>query len=141
MTDEFTVPIDEPRPSQLFVDAERLAGVFDWFDVDDPAYDPIPVLPRPNEDGWYLTDGHTRAFVAWLAGAEDLRVVRDPDAADLSLGVYERCLAWCDAEGVREVGDLAGRVVGRDRFLEEWVRRCHALPEHPGDPSDVDDYG
>ena len=138
MPESFALPVDDVRPSQCYLDAERLASVLEWFDFDRPDYDPLPVIR--DDVGWYLTDGHTRAFAAHLAGADELRVVRDPDAEALPLGIYERCLEWCADEGVTAIADLAGRVVSREAFLEGWVRRCHALPEHPGDSTDVDDY-
>ncbi|WP_458188710.1 hypothetical protein [Haladaptatus sp. NG-WS-4] len=72
-----------------------------------------------------LTDGHTRAFVAYLAGADELRVVRNTD--DVSMPAYERCVSWCEDEGVTDVSDLAGRVVTNETFEEQWVERCRSL--------------
>lgn len=135
--DEFAVPVADLAPSQLYLDAASLRSVLEWVDVDDPDLDPLPVLSLPDDDGWYLADGHTRAFVAHLAGAGTVPVeVADPAA--LSLPVYERCLAWCREAGVTAVADLSGRVVSHERFLADWVTRCRALPQHPGSPEDID---
>lgn len=121
----FSVPIDEVRPSQLYINRVKLSLVTQWFDFADPNYDALPV--REVDGEWMLTDGHTRAFVAHLAGAEQLRVVRD--TADLPMGVYRTCLGWCEDEGVTEVGDLAGRVLNADDFEEQWIDRCQAILE------------
>jgi len=118
----FSVPIDAVRPSQLYVDGLKLSLVTQWFDFADPNYDPLPVREVSGE--WILTDGHTRAFVAHLAGAERLRVVRDTDY--LPMDVYRTCLDWCDEAGVTEIADLTGRVLSHDDFEENWIVRCQA---------------
>jgi len=119
----FSVPLDDVRPSQLYVDGLKLSLVTQWFDFADPNYEALPV--RKVEDEWMLTDGHTRAFVTHLAGADRLRIVRDTD--DLPMDVYRTCLDWCDEEGVTEIGDLTGRVVNHHEFEERWIARCQAL--------------
>ena len=130
-SDPFEVPIDAVRPSQLYLDARKLALVTRWFDFAEPNYDPLPVRKLGSEgDGeprWMLTDGHTRAFVAHLAGADDLRVVRDTD--ELQMGVYRQCVEWCEDEGVTEIADLAGRVLNADDFEEQWVSRCREVAD------------
>lgn len=123
MPDPFTIPIGDVHPSQCYLNGEKLARAADWFDFDDPNYDPLPV--RRFEDGpdrWTLTDGHTRAFLASLAGDDELRVVEDTD--DLPTDLYVACIGWCVEDGVTEVGDLAGRVVGPETFEERWIERC-----------------
>lgn len=134
--DAFAVALPEVRPSQLYLDGTKLALVARWFDFDEPNYDPLPV--RRIEGRWTLTDGHTRAFAAHLAGAERLRVARDAD--DLEMAVYRQCVEWCEDESVTGIGDLAGRVVSGDAFEERWVERCRAVTEgrvaipRPGTP-------
>ena len=65
-----SVRIDQPQPSQLYVDDARVRNALDWFDPDDPTYDLIPVLHIEGEI--VLSDGHIRAFLAYLSGAESL---------------------------------------------------------------------
>ncbi|USZ68849.1 hypothetical protein NGM10_03715 [Halorussus salilacus] len=121
----FELPLSAVRPSQLYLDGRKLALATRWFDFDDPNYDPLPV--REIEGRWTLTDGHTRAFVAHLAGADSLRVVEDAD--DLPMDVYRQCVEWCEAEEVTEIADLAGRVVSAEAFEERWVARCRAAAD------------
>lgn len=118
------VPIGDPQPSQLYVDAARLHEALEWFAFDAPSYDPVPVLCLDGE--LVLADGHTRAFLAVLAGAEELRVVREPDRAELNLALYRQCVEWCREESVTAVADLAGRVVSPETFRERWIGRCRA---------------
>lgn len=131
--------LDELQPSQLLVSDEKLRGVVDWWDVEDPDPDPIPYLKPVDDLGLdpgvvdpgrvVLADGHTRTLTAVLSGAESLPVVRDPDREELSMETYRVCVGWCLDGDVRTPGDLVGRVVGHERFLEEWVARCQAVRE------------
>lgn len=141
------MPIDDPQPSQLYLNGRKLSLATEWFDFDiagppersrgsergqrsgDPAYDPVPVVELDGD--LVLTDGHTRAFLAWLSGAEDLRVRRDTD--DLPLALYRRCVEWCRDEDITAIGDLAGRAVNADTYEEAWVDRCHRAAEELAD--------
>lgn len=131
-SEAFSVPLDAVRPSQLYLDGRKLSLVTEWFDFETPNYDPLPVrrFDVSGEGGktrWTLTDGHTRAFVAHLAGADELRVVRDTD--DLDVDTYRKCIGWCNEENVTEIPDLAGRVLNADEFEERWVARCQAAAD------------
>jgi len=45
--------------------------------------------------------------------------------------MYRECVEWCRAADVETVADLTGRVVSHERFLEDWVERCHDSPHYP----------
>jgi hypothetical protein len=51
------------------------------------------------------------------------------DGDDLPIGIYRQCVEWCEAEGVTEAGDLAGRVLNADEFETQWVERCQAVAD------------
>ena len=123
MTEPFTLPLTATQPSQLYLNGSKFSLVTGWFDFDAPNYDPLPA--RKFDGRWTLTDGHTRAFVAHLSGAEELRVVRDTD--DVPVSKYERCVSWCRDEGITDISDLAGRVVTNATFETRWVDRCRSL--------------
>ncbi len=118
-----TVPLDEPQPSQLHLNGRKLALATEWFDFDEPNYDSVPVVELDGE--LVLTDGHTRAFLASLAGADEFRVRRDED--DLPLAVYRECVGWCKDAGITRIADLHGRALNVDTFVETWVDRCQAV--------------
>ena len=122
----FTVSIDDPHPSQLYIDAGKLRELLEWFDADDPQYDPIPLLEI--DDTMILSDGHTRAFLAYISGANALEVIEDPDRDELNLELYRECVGWCRDEDITTIADLTGRVVSHETFMERWVARCHASP-------------
>ncbi|MFB6119404.1 histone acetyltransferase [Halosegnis sp.] len=121
-----TVPLGAVQPSQLYLDAAKLRRAADWFDFDDPTYDPIPVLNLGGET--VVADGHTRAFLAYLSGAPSLKVIPEPNREEYSMDLYRACVEWCHDEGIRAVPDFAGRVVSHQTFVDEWVARCQASP-------------
>ncbi|SFC15453.1 hypothetical protein SAMN05444422_10541 [Halobiforma haloterrestris] len=120
------LPRAEVRPTQLYLSSEKLAGVLEWFEFDEPEYEPLPAFEHGGE--WYLADGHTRAFAASLAGADAIRVERDPSVRETyDFEVYRRCIEWCRDAGVETVDDLHGRVVGPRAYRELWVERCQRV--------------
>jgi hypothetical protein len=144
MPEPFAVVLDALHPSQLFLCETKLLAILEWFDLDDPEYEPLPVAEIDGE--LVLLDGHHRAFVARLAGADDVRVVRaargssrrssplarSADSLPLvrasegaDLAPYRTCVEWCEESGVESVGDLAGRVLDRASYEEKWIERCH----------------
>lgn len=120
------LPLDEVSPTQLYLSSEKLTGVLEWFDFDDPAYDPVPVFEHESE--WYLSDGHTRAFAAALAGADTLQVERDEHLREeYDFEVYLACIDWCSEAGIETVHDLHGRVVEPETYEALWIERCQNI--------------
>ncbi|MFT4889574.1 MAG: hypothetical protein ACI9YT_000484 [Halobacteriales archaeon] len=116
------VPVEDLRPTQLYLSAAKLASVLEEFAADDPG----PLSAFEHEDEWYLSDGHTRAFAAYLGGAESVRIERDHEVREAyDFDLYLTCIDWCREENVRSVPDLAGRVLDHETFEEQWIERCH----------------
>lgn len=115
------LPLTGLQPSQLYISAGKLRLVREWFDPADRfRFDPIPIKLH---DGLYLmTDGHTRAVAAHLAGWESVPVYWDTDLLDMA--AYAQDVRWCEAEGIRSVADLAGRVVLHKDYERLWRKRC-----------------
>ena len=122
--DAFDLALGTPQPTQYCLSAAKLRGVLDWFDVDDPAYDPLPVARDAKADEWLLLDGHTRAVCALLAGERSLRVRDATDDADVDLAIYRTCRDWCRERGVRSVRDLVGETWNAQRYEDDWLGRC-----------------
>lgn len=122
--------IEAVRPTQLYLSAEKLAAVLEWFDPDEPGYEPLPTFQYEGES--YLADGHTRAFVAWLCGADELRVERDPTIrSEYDFDLYRTCISWCREADLHTVADFTGRVLGPEAYESRWIERCHRAAEDP----------
>ena len=122
----FWMALGDIQPSQLWVSAEKLAQVQKrWPTIDAHTFPPIPVKGLGGQV--VMTDGHTRALAAHLAGLSRIRVSREED--DLDWEAYEICVAWCQAEGLRSVADLKDRVVGEEDYERLWHKRCRAMHE------------
>ena len=121
MTEYFLLRLDEIQPTQLYISAQKLAEVLRGFDAARPAtVEPFPV--KRLDDELVLTDGHTRAFAAFLCGLSEIRAYWDED--DLDWEAYRICVQWCRADGIRSVKDLVGRVVGPREYQQKWLDRC-----------------
>lgn len=116
--------LSDLQPSQLFISQAKLSSVTQQFDAAFP--DRIEPIPYRVLDGLkVMTDGHTRAFAAYLAGCAALPAYEDPD--DLDWEAYRMCVAWCHAEGIYTISDLAGRVVGEADYERLWYDRCREM--------------
>ncbi|NLG25761.1 MAG: GNAT family N-acetyltransferase [Clostridiales bacterium] len=115
----FRMPLNQLQPSQLWISRGKLALLGDWFDGSGPI-DPIPI--KRLDGRTITTDGHTRAVAAHLAGWADAPVYWDGD--ELDMGLYARCVRWCDEAGVRSPADLAGRIVPHADYQRLWLKKC-----------------
>ncbi len=109
------------QPSQLYISELKLVEVRRRFaPISVSTLDPIPVKRLDEEV--IFTDGHTRAFAAFLAGLREVRVFWDED--DLDWEAYRICVQWCKDEGIYTVGDLEGRVIPHSDYEVLWYERC-----------------
>jgi hypothetical protein len=114
------------QPSQLYISAEKLAKVLRGFDPSHP--EQMEAIPIRRLDGSVvMTDGHTRAFAAFLCGLRDIPAVWDRDELDWE--AYRICVAWCREAGVNTVADLAGRVLAPGDYQALWLERCRRMHE------------
>jgi hypothetical protein len=72
-----------------------------------------------------MTDGHTRAFAAFLSGMQEIPTFWDEDELDWE--TYRICVRWCKEAGVRSVGDLVGRLLGPEDYQRLWRGRCQEM--------------
>ena len=90
--------LDELQPSQLFISSEKLARIESGHDA--KRSDRLEPIPIKELDGQIiLTDGHTRAFFAFLNGQREISVTWDED--ELDWDAYRICVDWCRKAGKR----------------------------------------
>ena len=78
MPDICDLTLKDLQPSQFYISERKLRGVNEWFRPEDLSnFEPIPVKML---DGIpVMTDGHTRAVAAVLAGLDKVPFVWDED--------------------------------------------------------------
>jgi len=127
MTDEnglFLTDLENLQPSQLYISREKLTKVQSMYDFSKPfGITPIPVKDLDGME--VMTDGHTRALAAYLAGVSELPTYADPD--DLDWDAYRICVAWCHEADIYHIADLAARVVNPEDYQHLWYDRCQAM--------------
>jgi hypothetical protein len=118
------VPIRTLQPSQLYISEDKLTRV--QLSIDFSIPDHIPPVPIKDLSGdRVLTDGHTRAYAAYLAGMEEIPVFQDRDELDWQ--AYRICVGWCKAAGITTIAHLNGRVISPEAYQQLWVDRCEAM--------------
>lgn len=99
------------QPSQFYISEEKLEQIGRWFEPGDlSGFEAVPVKEL---DGQVIfTDGHTRAYAAWLAGLERIPLVWDEDELDWE--AYRLCADACRKRGIPQccgfgrAGDFGG---------------------------------
>ena len=72
-------PLLELGLSQIYLNAEKIRAIEEWFDSCDTC-DMDPLTVPDFENGKYtLTDGHSRAYVAYKNGLTHISIVYDKD--------------------------------------------------------------
>ena len=132
-TSLFRPPCEKPQPawlsisrltpSQLYISAEKLRQVRTWFRTDLAGMEPVPVKKLAGR--LLLTDGHTRACAAWLAGCKQIPCVWDRD--DMDWAAYAADINMCAEEGITSIPALAERIVSAEDYRHLWQDRCDAM--------------
>jgi hypothetical protein len=124
LSEIFAKRLDELQPTQLFISAAKLTRVRRDLDPRHPeSLAPIPIKALGGRV--IMTDGHTRALAALLAGLAEVPVVWDEDELDWE--AYQICVDWCLAAGIRTVADLQDRVVPAEEYEVVWHQRCREM--------------
>lgn len=117
----FSMPLAKLQPSQLYINEGKLRLARSWFDSGDRmSMDPIPV--KELDGRIVMTDGHTRAVLAYLSGWENVPVYWE--TYELSWNAYRLDIKWCDEESIHSPIDLAERIVPHKDYERLWRKRC-----------------
>lgn len=121
------LPLSALGLSQIYLNSEKIANIEAWFD---PAnlmnFEPLPVHDFGN-GRFTLTDGHSRAFVAWRHGVNEIPVVYDMDeivTGETGQMLYREDLIWCKRFGLTYIWDLQDRILSPTEYRERWIMRC-----------------
>ena len=112
------------QPSQFYISQAKLSNIQAWFHKDDLSnFEPLPVKVLDGVP--ILTDGHTRAVSAILAGLESVPLVYDEDELDWNL--YHYCVEQCTQKGIHSPYDLVDRVISAYEYEEKWIGWCEQI--------------
>lgn len=112
----FMLPINKLQPSQFYLSEQKVEAVRRWFTKE--TLKPLPV--KRLGERIFLTDGHSRAFVAYEQGMTEVPVVWDED----DWPFYDACVLACEERGVFTVKDLKHRQLSPREFEEKWLGFC-----------------
>lgn len=125
-SDIFRLPITSLQPSQLYISEGKLRNVREWFNPSvTENFDPIPLKELCGK--LVMTDGHTRAAAAYLAGWTDIPVYMDTDELDRNF--YETAVKWCGEAGIHTPAELAEHIVSHRDYERLWRGRCMEMEE------------
>ena len=121
------IPILELGVSQIHLNERKISEICKWFDPREfTNYPPLPVYDF-GDGRFTLTDGHSRAYLAYRFGITHIPVVYDCDemvTSELGLLQYRKNIEWCQRYNISTVGDLENRIVSDSQYRELWVERC-----------------
>mgnify|MGYP002620917905 CR=1 FL=1 len=122
--EEVTLPLSQLQPSQFYVSERKLRDVQSWLNPSDlSGFEAIPVKIL---DGIpIMTDGHTRAAAAVLAGLETVPLVWDRD--ELSWGMYRKCVDECRRRQIYSPEDLIRHIIPEDEYHQKWDLWCDMM--------------
>ena len=131
LEDLMVININDLGFSQIYLSSKKIESIQKWFDKSLKNFDPIPVRDFIGKGQLFLTDGHTRTFVAWKNGIKELPVLYDKDedlvTNDLSLEMYLNCINWCKRLKINNISDFSNRILSEEKYNELWNKRCDRL--------------
>ncbi|MCL2408938.1 MAG: hypothetical protein FWC96_04905 [Oscillospiraceae bacterium] len=121
------VDIDCLKLSQIYLSQEKIDNVLAWFEPSLKNFEPIFVRDFLNNDNLHITDGHTRALIAWQYGIKRIPYIYDEDeivTCELGQIQYEEDIVWCNRFGLHHISDLSNRILSEQEYEKLWRGRC-----------------
>lgn len=113
--------------SQIYLSASKIAAVTEWFNPQRMEnFQPLRVRDF-GDNAYTLTDGHTRAYVAYQNGVSALPVYYDNDdivANQLGQMLYRADIEWCKRFKLSHIKHLEHRIVDEAAYQRLWRGRC-----------------
>ena len=120
-------PIMELGLSQIYLNEDKITAIEKWFNSDNMnILEPLTVHDYGN--GKYtLTDGHSRAYVAYKNGLAVIPIVYDNDeivAGEMGQKLYRADIEWCNRFSIYNISHLKHRIICNEDYQRLWVERC-----------------
>lgn len=112
------------QPSQFYLSRQKLEQIQSWFDPSDLSnFVPCPVHLLGGHI--VFTDGHTRAYAAFIAGLTKIPLTWEK--ATLSWDLYQKCVDACRLRGVNSIADLSNRILTAEEYETKWLGWCRKM--------------
>lgn len=116
--------------SQIYLNRRKINDIKQWFEPKkNNEYEPLPVFDFGN-NRLTLTDGHSRAYVAYSYGIRDVYVKMDYDdivTCELGQKQYNIDIEWCSRFSIYNIADLSMRIVSDEDYQMLWIQRCERM--------------
>ena len=121
-------PLMELGLSQIYLNEDKIRAIEKWFNPDNmDIFEPLTVHDYGN--GKYtLTDGHSRAYVAYKNGLTVIPIVYDNDeivAGEIGQILYRTDIEWCNRFSIYNISHLKHRIISNEDYQRLWVERCN----------------
>ena len=124
------VEVDSLRLTQLYLSKKKMDAIEAWFSPSLKNFGPIPVHSFDGGQNLYITDGHTRTYVAWKRGLTRIPCVYDDsDIVTCALGQiqYKIDVEWCERFGLTHIKKLENRILSGTDYALLWQGRCEKM--------------
>ena len=111
---DLMLPLSAIQPSQFYLSEKKLEQ------VQINALNPLPIKRLKGKI--FFTDGHSRAFIAYQSGFEEIPVYAEED--DLNWDFYYYCLQTCEEKGILTIKDLENRILPESDYRKKWLDWC-----------------
>lgn len=120
-------PIIELGLSQIYLNEKKIKAIEQWFNPNSmDTFEPLMVHDYGN--GKYtLTDGHSRAFVAYKNGVTEVPIIYDTDeivAGEIGKKLYMADIEWCNRFSICNISYLQHRIISDEEYRRLWIERC-----------------
>lgn len=121
------IDIDMLGLSQIYLSQDKIASIGTWFHpqcMDN--FQPLSVHDFGNNT-YTITDGHSRAYVAYKNGVSTLPAVYDNDdmiTNPVGQMQYKADLDWCERFKLSHIKQLGNRILTKSAYQELWIERC-----------------
>lgn len=121
------IHIDLLGLSQIYLSASKINSVAEWFNPQSmDNFQPLSVHDF-GDNAYTITDGHTRAYVAYKNGVSVLPVFYDNDdmiTNQVGQMLYKADLEWCKRFRLSHIKLLGNRILDKNVYQKLWIERC-----------------
>jgi len=92
------ISIDSLKLCQIYLSQKKIDDILAWFQLSMKNFEPIYVHDFMKDGNFHITDGHTRAFIAWKYGIKQIPYIYDESkivTSEMGQIQYEEDIAWC----------------------------------------------